>query len=172
MGAQVKCQTRQWGSRLSSYFRSGPVSSNFPAFGKRFFPGPRSVSVKKIYVGNISFQSDETEIKNWFGDAGFTLANINLIRDKFSGDPRGFGFVEIENDEDAERAIQEMNGKELNGRALVINEARPMQERRPGGGGGGGRGRGPGGGGGGGGGRGGGGGGRGGRGGGGGGRDW
>lgn len=122
--------------------------------------------MKKIYVGNISFQSDEAEIKNWFGDAGFTLANINLIRDKFSGDPRGFGFVEIENDGDAERAIQELNGKELNGRALVINEARPMQERRPGGGGGGGgRGRGSGGGGGGGG-RGGGGGGGGGR------RDW
>lgn len=103
--------------------------------------------MKKLYVGNIPFQVGETDLQDFFGGAGVTVANVNLVRDRYSGEPRGFGFVEIDNDEEAEKAIQELNGKELQGRALVVNEARPMRERGPGGGGGGGRGRGPGGGG-------------------------
>ncbi len=120
--------------------------------------------MKKLYVGNLPFQATEEEVGNWFTQAGVSPANVTLVRDRFSGQPRGFGFVEINNDEEAERAIQALNGHDFMGRNVVVNEARPPRE-----GGGGGRG-GRGGFGGGGGGRGGGGGGRGGRGGGGGGR--
>ncbi|MBI3668637.1 MAG: RNA-binding protein [Acidobacteria bacterium] len=122
--------------------------------------------VKKLYVGNLPFQATEEEVGNWFTQAGVSPANVTLVRDRFSGQPRGFGFVEINNDEEAERAIQSLNGHDFMGRNVVVNEARPPRE-------GGGGGRGGRGGFGGGGGRGGGGGGRGGRGGGGGGRrDW
>ncbi len=122
--------------------------------------------MKKLYVGNLPFQATEEQLGEWFAQAGVTPANITLVRDRFSGQPRGFGFVEINNDEEAERAIQSLNGHDFMGRNVVVNEARPPRE-------GGGGGRGGRGGFGGGGGRGGGGGGRGGRGGGGGGRrDW
>lgn len=123
--------------------------------------------MKKLYVGNLPFQATEDELGTWFSQAGVTPGNITLVRDRFSGQPRGFGFVEINNDEEAERAIQSLNGHDFMGRNVVVNEARPPRE-----GGGGGRGGGRGGFGGGGGGRGGGGGGRGGRGGGGGRRDY
>ncbi len=124
--------------------------------------------MKKLYVGNLPFQATEEELGNWFSQAGVTPGNITLVRDRFSGQPRGFGFIEINNDEEAERAIQSLNGHDFMGRNVVVNEARPPRE-----GGGGGRGGGRGGyGGGGGGGRGGGGGGRGRGGGGGGRRDW
>ena len=100
--------------------------------------------MKKLYVGNLPFQASETDLQNWFTQAGVTLANVNLIRDRFSGEPRGFGFVEIGNDDEADRAIQSLNGKDFLGRTLVVNEARPRREGGGGGGGGGG-GRGPGG---------------------------
>jgi RNA recognition motif-containing protein len=122
--------------------------------------------VKKLYVGNLPFQATEEDISNWFVQTGVTPANVTLVRDRFSGQPRGFGFVEVNSDEDAGRAIEALNGHDFMGRNVVVNEARPPRE----GGGGGGGGRGGGFGGGGGGGRGGGGGGGGGRGGGGGGR--
>src|SRR5580658_5401675 len=135
-----------------------------------------NVLVKKLYIGNLPFQATEEEIGEWFTQTGVTPSSVMLIRDRFTGQPRGFGFVEIQNDEEAQRAVQALNGQQLKGRSIVVNEARPP---RDGGGAGGGRGGGGGGGGGGrsggGGGRGGGGGGRGGggdRGGGGGGRDW
>jgi RNA recognition motif-containing protein len=99
--------------------------------------GKRSQRVKKLYVGNLPFQANEEELGNWFTQAGVTAANITLVRDRFSGQPRGFGFVEINSDEEAERAIQSLNGHDFMGRNLVVNEARPPRE-----GGGGGRGRG------------------------------
>ena len=103
--------------------------------------------MKKLYVGNLPFQATEQELQDWFTGAGITVASANLIRDRFSGEPRGFGFVEISNDADADRAIQALNGKDFLGRALVVNEARPQREGGGGGGGGGGgRGRGGGGG--------------------------
>ena len=111
--------------------------------------------MKKLYVGNLPFQATEEDVGGWFTQAGVTPANITLVRDRFSGQPRGFGFVEVTNDEDANRAVQALNGHDFMGRNVVVNEARPPRE----GGGGGGGGRGGGGGGGGGGGRGGGGGG-------------
>jgi RNA recognition motif-containing protein len=102
--------------------------------------------VKKLYVGNLPFQASENELQEFFANAGITVANLTLVRDRQTGDPRGFGFVEIANDEEAERAIQSLNGQELMGRRLVVNEARPPRERtgfgggRGGGGGGYGRG--------------------------------
>ena len=91
--------------------------------------------MKKLYVGNLPFQATEEELGNWFSQAGVSAANITLVRDRFSGQPRGFGFVEINSDEEAERAIQSLNGQDFLGRNVVVNEARPPRE-------GGGRGRG------------------------------
>lgn len=92
--------------------------------------------MKKLYVGNLPFSSTEDQISEWFGQAGVQPASISLIRDKFTGQSRGFAFVEITNDEEADRAVQALNGQNFNGRNLVVNEARPPRE----GGGGGGRG--------------------------------
>lgn len=99
--------------------------------------------MKKLYVGNLPFQASEEQIQEWFGQAGVSTSTITLVRDRFTGQLRGFGFVEIADDEQAERAIQSLNGTELMGRRVVVNEARPAREgggRKFGGGGGGGRG--------------------------------
>jgi cold-inducible RNA-binding protein len=101
----------------------------------------RSLKVKKLYVGNLPFQATEEDVASWFtSQAGVSPANVTLVRDRFSGQPRGFGFIEITNDDDAGRAIQSLNGQDFMGRNVVVNEARPPREG--GGGGGGGRGRG------------------------------
>ncbi len=95
--------------------------------------------MKKLYVGNLPFQATEEDVTNWFTEAGVSPANVTLVRGpSFSGQPRGFGFVEVNNDEDAGRAIQALNGHDFLGRNVVVNEARPPSEG--GGGGGGGRG--------------------------------
>jgi len=92
--------------------------------------------LKKLYVGNLPFQATQDELSNWFQQAGATTASVSLVTDKFTGQPRGFAFVEINNDEEANRAIQALNGQDFMGRNVVVNEARPPRE----GGGGGGRG--------------------------------
>jgi RNA recognition motif-containing protein len=116
--------------------------------------------VKKLYVGNLPFSATEDTLHEFFSQAGVTPSAVNLIRDRFTGQSRGFSFVEISNDEEADRAINTLNGQNFGGRNLVVNEARPQEQRGGGGGGRGGFGGGRGGHGGGGGGRGGGGGGR------------
>jgi cold-inducible RNA-binding protein len=83
--------------------------------------------VKKLYVGNLPFQATEQELSTWFQQAGANVANVSLVTDKFTGQPRGFGFVEINNDEEASRAIQALNGQDFMGRNVVVNEARPPQ---------------------------------------------
>lgn len=102
--------------------------------------------MKKLYVGNLPYQASEADLRNWLSEAGVVVDGVTLVRDRYSGEPRGFGFVEISNDADAERAIQTLNGKDFLGRTLVVNEARPRREGGggggAGGGGGGGRGRG------------------------------
>jgi RNA recognition motif-containing protein len=101
--------------------------------------------LKKLYVGNLPFQATEEQVSTLFSQTGVTAANVTLVRDRFSGQPRGFGFVEVTNDEEAERAVQGLNGHDFMGRNIVVNEARPPREGggggggRPGGGGGGGR---------------------------------
>ena len=102
----------------------------------------------RIYIGNLPFQATEGDLEKLFTDAGVAVDSVHIIRDRFSGEPRGFGFVEVPSDEEGRRAIQACNGKDFLGRTLVVNEARPP--RTAGGGEGGGRrppgGRGPGGG--------------------------
>ena len=100
---------------------------------------------KKLYVGNLSFQTTEDELSNLFEQAG-QVESVRIITDRDTGRSRGFGFVEM-GDEDAEKAINQYNGTDLDGRALTVNEARPQTNRGGGGGGGGGGGRGGGGGG-------------------------
>jgi len=96
----------------------------------------------KLYVGNLPYQATEADIEGLFTEAGITLDSVSLVRDKFSGQARGFGFVEIGDDEQARRAISTCNGKDLLGRTLVINEAQQRPPREGGRGGpGGGRGR-------------------------------
>jgi cold-inducible RNA-binding protein len=94
--------------------------------------------VKKLYVGNLPFQASEEDLAAQFSEAGIKTDSVTLIRDRFSGQPRGFGFVEITDDGEADKAIATLNGKDFLGRAIVVNEARPPREG--GGGGGGGRG--------------------------------
>jgi cold-inducible RNA-binding protein len=90
--------------------------------------------VKKLYVGNLPFSVTEEQIHEWFSQIGVTPSGVNLIRDRFTGQSRGFAFVELNNDEEADRAINSMNGQNFGGRNLVVNEARPQAERAGGGG--------------------------------------
>ncbi len=101
--------------------------------------------MKKLYVGNIPFEATEGDIQHLFSEAGVNADSITLVRDRFSGQPRGFGFVEINNDAQAQQAIDSLNGKSFMGRNLTVNEARPSAgggRRRGAGGGRGGSGRG------------------------------
>jgi RNA recognition motif-containing protein len=100
--------------------------------------GQKEWQVKKLYIGNLPFSATEEQLNEWFSQIGVTPSGVNLIRDRFTGQSRGFAFVEVSNDEDADRAINSLNGQNFGGRNLVVNEARPQAER--GGGGGGGRG--------------------------------
>ena len=86
-----------------------------------------------IYVGNLSFDFTDDELKEAFEAFG-QVTSANIIKDKFSGNSRGFGFVEMPQKEEAEAAIEGLNGKELKGRRLNVNEARPHSESRRGGG--------------------------------------
>ena len=94
--------------------------------------------MKKLYVGNLSFKATEEQVQALFAEIGVQPDSLTLLRDRFTGQPRGFGFAEIHDDAEAEKAIAGLNGKDFLGRALVVNEARPQREG--GGGGGGGRG--------------------------------
>jgi RNA recognition motif-containing protein len=89
-----------------------------------------------IYVGNLSYTTTEEDLRQAFGTYG-NVTSATLIKDKFTGKSRGFGFVEMPSDEEAQAAIQGMNGADLGGRTLTVNEARPRTEERRGGGGGG-----------------------------------
>jgi len=88
-----------------------------------------------IYVGNLPYNIDGTELEQLFGEHG-AVERVYLITDRETGRPRGFGFVTMNNADEAHAAIEALNGKEIDGRALKINEARPREERGGGGGGG------------------------------------
>ncbi len=92
-----------------------------------------------IYVGNLSRDLSETELKEAFQAFG-EIQSCNIIKDKFTGESRGFGFVEMPNKEEADKAIAGLNGKDLKGRTITVNEARPRTDRPRSGGGFGGRG--------------------------------
>jgi cold-inducible RNA-binding protein len=93
----------------------------------------------KLYVGNLSFNTTENELQELFSQAG-AVQEVTLMQDKFTGKSRGFAFVTMSSEEDAQNAISKLNGQTVEGRALTVNEARPRESRPPGGGGGGGRG--------------------------------
>lgn len=81
-----------------------------------------------IYVGNIDAKVTEAKLEGAFKVYG-EVKSVTMIKDKFSGEPRGFGFVEMPKDEEAKKAIAELNGKEFEGKTLTVNEARPKEER-------------------------------------------
>ena len=91
--------------------------------------------MKKLYIGNLPFSATEDQLHEWFSQIGVTPSGVNLIRDRFTGQSRGFAFVEVNSDEDADRAVNSLNGQNFGGRNLVVNEARPQAERAGGGGG-------------------------------------
>ncbi|HEX8520683.1 MAG TPA: RNA-binding protein [Tepidisphaeraceae bacterium] len=92
---------------------------------------------KKLYVGNLSYQVDSSELEQLFGQYG-QVTSAQIINDRDTGRSKGFGFVEMANDADADNAVNALNGQQHNGRALTVNEARPREDRGGGGGGGGG----------------------------------
>lgn len=85
---------------------------------------------KKLYVGGLSYDTTEDALRDAFSQAG-TVASASVVTDRMSGRSRGFGFVEMSSDEETEKAIAMFNGKELDGRTLTVNEARPLGERPP-----------------------------------------
>ena len=93
----------------------------------------------KLFVGNLSFNTTENDLQDTFAAHG-TVVETNLMMDRMSGRPRGFAFVTMSTQEEAEKAIQALNGAQMDGRALTVNAAKPREERPAGGGGGGGRG--------------------------------
>jgi RNA recognition motif-containing protein len=90
--------------------------------------------VKKLFVGNLPYTANETDVQAFFEGAGVPVDSVTVMRDRFTGQARGFGFVEIHDDAAAQRAIEGCHGKEMNGRAVMVNEARPMTAREGGGG--------------------------------------
>ncbi|MBI4094955.1 MAG: RNA-binding protein [Candidatus Liptonbacteria bacterium] len=92
---------------------------------------------KKLYVGGLSYSTVEQALKDMFSQAG-SVVSATIIMDKMTGRSKGFGFVEMSSDEEAQKAIEMFNGKDLDGRSLTVNVARPMESRPPREGGGGG----------------------------------
>ena len=85
---------------------------------------------KKLYVGGLSYDTSEDSLKDAFSKAGSVESAVVII-DKISGRSKGFGFVEMSSEEEAQKAIETWDGKELDGRTIKVNEARPMEERPP-----------------------------------------
>lgn len=82
---------------------------------------------KKLYIGSLSYDTTEDSLKELFSQAG-TVDSASIITDKFSGKSKGFGFVEMSSEEEAKKAIETFNGKELDGRNIIVAEARPMRK--------------------------------------------
>jgi RNA recognition motif-containing protein len=85
--------------------------------------------VKKLFVGNLPYSANETDVQNFFADQAITIDSVTVMRDRFTSQARGFGFVEIDDDNAAAHAIEVCHGKDLMGRVLVVNEARPIAPR-------------------------------------------
>jgi RNA recognition motif-containing protein len=115
-----------------------PMFGNSLAEGKKSRWAKYHMNNNKLYVGNLSFNTTENDLHDAFSAHG-KVVEANLMVERESGRPRGFGFVTMSTDEEAQQAIQALNGADLDGRPLTVNVARP-RESRPSGGGGGGRG--------------------------------
>ena len=85
---------------------------------------------KKLYVGNLPYSTTQEELQTLFGGAG-SVESATVITDKFTGNSKGFGFVEMASDDEAQKAIEMFNGKEVGGREMKVNEARPLEPRSP-----------------------------------------
>jgi RNA recognition motif-containing protein len=85
--------------------------------------------LKKLFVGNLPYTANETDVQNFFADHGIAVDSVTVMRDRFTGQARGFGFAEINDDAIANNAVDVCHGKELMGRTVVVNEARPMAPR-------------------------------------------
>ena len=90
--------------------------------------------MKKLFVGNLPYAANETDVQNFFSGYGVTVDTVTVMRDRFTGQARGFGFVEINDDNTAQQAVDNCHGKDLMGRTVVVNEARPMASREAAGG--------------------------------------
>jgi RNA recognition motif-containing protein len=91
----------------------------------------------KIYVGGLAYSVTDQELEQMFATQGKVVSAV-VIKDRYSGDSKGFGFVEMDDIKEGQNAIKELNGKDLNGRSITVNQARPQEDRSRGGGGGGG----------------------------------
>ena len=89
----------------------------------------------RLFVGNLSYQTMENDLQEYFSQAG-VVTSVNLMLDKFTGKSRGFAFIEFSTSEEANKAVEALNGAELDGRTITVNIARPREERSGGGGGG------------------------------------
>lgn len=105
--------------------------------GARPAPPPRAPSGTRLFVGNLPYSAGNSELEKAFAEVG-AVSSVSVVTDRFSGQSKGFAFVEMGSKEDAQAVIQKFNGQELLGRVLKVNEARPPERRRFGGGGGGG----------------------------------
>lgn len=85
--------------------------------------------MKKLFVGNLPYAANETDVQNFFAGHGIAIDTVTVMRDRFTGQARGFGFVEIQDDTAAQTAVENCHGKDLLGRVVVVNEARPMASR-------------------------------------------
>ncbi len=85
---------------------------------------------KKLFVGNLPYTTTDADLKNMFASAG-TVESAIVIMDKMTGRSKGFGFVEMSTEDEATSAVNSLNGKDMDGRAITVNEARPMTERPP-----------------------------------------
>ncbi|MCA9346498.1 RNA-binding protein [Candidatus Saccharibacteria bacterium] len=86
----------------------------------------------KLYVGGLAYATTDKELEDFFATQG-KVTSATVIKDKFSGQSKGFGFVEMEDVKEGQNAIKELNGKDLGGRTIMVNQARPQEDRRPGG---------------------------------------
>jgi len=84
----------------------------------------------RLFVGNLSYQTAENDLQDYFGQAG-AVTSVNLMMDKMTGKSRGFAFIEFSSANDANKAVEEFNNKEFQGRTLTVNIARPREERAP-----------------------------------------
>ncbi len=85
---------------------------------------------KRLYIGNLPYTATQDQLREMFAKAG-SVVSADVITDKFSGRSKGFGFVEMEGDDEAQKAIEMFNGSQIEDRTIVVNEARPMREREP-----------------------------------------
>jgi len=92
--------------------------------------------VSKLYVGNLDYKITEDELKSHFEGSGIQTKTVTLIKDKYTGQAKGFGFVEVESEEVIQKAVEALDGQEFKGRKLTVNKAKPMKDRSSGGNGG------------------------------------